>query len=188
MSPAGVVVPIKQFGSAKGRLADALSPDERSALARQMAQTVLAAAEDLPVWVVCNDVVVARWALDRGVNVAWVAVDGLNPSVSRAVEMLSGRYDRVVVAHADLPKAVSLRFLTEAQADEVIIVTDRHHDGSNVVSVPTGSDFRFCYGPASAAAHQGAASAAGLRSTVIEDPALSWDVDQPADLEGLTPS
>ena len=66
--PAGIVavlVPVKAFRDAKGRLSEALSPQERAELSRSMAATVVQAAAPLPVWIVCDDDDVAEWA-DRG--------------------------------------------------------------------------------------------------------------------------
>ena len=53
--PAAVVIPVKAFAAAKVRLASALTPPERAALARSMAEQVVAAAGTLPVTVVCAD-------------------------------------------------------------------------------------------------------------------------------------
>ena len=52
---AAVLVPVKAFAPAKLRLADALDPPARVALATAMATTVLRAAGPLPVTVVCDD-------------------------------------------------------------------------------------------------------------------------------------
>ena len=56
-----VVVPVKAFSQAKMRLAAVLRPEERAALARKMAEHVLAAAVPLPVVVVCDDEEVGDW-------------------------------------------------------------------------------------------------------------------------------
>ncbi|MFP5327978.1 MAG: 2-phospho-L-lactate guanylyltransferase, partial [Acidimicrobiia bacterium] len=49
-----VLVPVKGFRDAKVRLAPALPADRRAALARQMGEQVIAAAQGLPVAVVCD--------------------------------------------------------------------------------------------------------------------------------------
>lgn len=181
-----MIVPIKGFVLAKGRLASALDPGQRADLARRMAATTLAAAGPLPVWVVCNDGGVTRWALERGAGVVWAAVDGLDASVERAVELIGHRYRRLIVAHADLPRARDLSWLADAADDEVVVVTDRVEDGSNVVSLPTGHGFRFAYGPGSGPRHLERAREAGLRGRMVQDDDLSWDVDHPDDLAALT--
>ena len=69
VGPVAVLVPVKSFSAAKVRLAPALDAGERAALARSMAEHILAAARPLPVAVVCDDAEVAAWAAERG---AWV--------------------------------------------------------------------------------------------------------------------
>ena len=55
-------------------------------------------------------------------------------------------------------------------------------DGSNVIVVPTGLGFTFDYGHGSFDRHLAAARGTGLPVRVVQDPALGWDVDVPADL------
>ncbi|MGD0811714.1 MAG: hypothetical protein ABSA91_18700, partial [Acidimicrobiales bacterium] len=57
-----VVIPVKAFSNAKMRLASVLRPEERAALAREMAAHVISASRPLPVIVVCDDLEVAAWA------------------------------------------------------------------------------------------------------------------------------
>ena len=181
-----VLVPIKVFSSAKARLAEAVDPAARARLARRMAAGVVRAAHPLPVWVVCDDDEVAAWAEAHGANVAWRPVSGLNAAVTAGVELLAAEgVQRVIVAHADLPRARTLAHLADADPDTVLIVPDRHRDGSNVLVVPTGVGFRFCYGPGSFRAHVDEAARGGLPAVVVDDPDLAWDVDVPDDLEGV---
>ena len=177
-----VLIPVKRFGAAKLRLAPALDADARAALARSMADCVLRAAGALPVTVVCDDAGVAAWAEQHGVAVLWTARLGLNGAVARGVEHLrAAGMARVIVSHADLPYATpgSLGDLPRAG---VVLVPDRHGDGTNVASVPTDRDFPWSYGPGSFARHHAAAVELGMAVTVIRDLDLGWDVDTPADL------
>lgn len=182
-APAVVVVPIKGFGGAKARLGSVLDGAERAALARSLATTVLAAAAPLPVLVVTDDDEVTRFATDRGASVLRQVEPGLNAAVTEAVAHLAAAgTGRAVIAHADLPRATTLSGLTEA-GDGVVIVPDRHDDGTNVLSVPTGAGFTFAYGAASFAAHVAEAERLGLPVAVVRDPDLAWDVDTPDDLD-----
>jgi 2-phospho-L-lactate guanylyltransferase len=176
-----VVVPVKSFTLAKTRLAAHLSEGQRRALAQQMAATVLQAAGDLPVLVACDDDDVASWARSHGAAVAWVPGTDLNGAVAAAVASLD--CDRAIVAHADLPKARDLTAV--GGTDGIVLVPDRRDDGTNVLSVPTGIDFPFAYGPASFARHLSIAESLGLTVTVLRPDDLTWDVDEPADLEGV---
>ncbi len=178
----GVLIPVKRFDAAKLRLAPALDADARAALARNMADCVLRAAGALPVTVVCDDAGVASWAKERGVEVLWTARLGLNGAVTKGVEHLrDAGIGRVIVSHADLPFATpgSLGDLPRAG---VVLVPDRHGDGTNVASVPTDAEFPWSYGPGSFARHRDAAVALGLALMVVRDLDLGWDVDTPADL------
>jgi 2-phospho-L-lactate guanylyltransferase len=177
-----VLVPVKAFGRAKLRLADVLDGPSRAALAREMADRVLTAAAPLPVAVVCDDDDVAAWAESRGARVLWRPGLGLNGAVTDGVATLAGEgVDRVLVTHADLPLATDFEDLLAD--DGIVLVPDRHEDGTNVASIPADCGFRFAYGPGSFGRHRAEAERLGLRLTVRRPPRLTWDVDVPADLE-----
>lgn len=186
-----ILVPVKAFDRAKVRLAPNLSPAERAGLARRMASQVLTAARPLPTWVVCDDRVVAEWAEQSGAGVLWRPGHGLNPAVAAGVsDLAAAGHGRVMVVHADLPLAGSLGWLVEVarrddDASAVVIVPDRHDDGTNVLSVPTRSEFRFQYGPGSFRRHLTEAERLGLAPRIVRDRALGWDVDVPDDLRSL---
>jgi len=177
-----LLVPVKAFAQAKQRLAPALDPANREALARAMAATVLAAAGDLRAVVVCDDEAVRAWAETEGAEAIWTPGLGLNGAVEAGVAHLARRgVERVVVAHADLPLATDITWL--ADGDGVTLVPDRHGDGTNVACVPAASGFAFAYGAGSFTAHRAEATRLGLLVRMVPDAALSWDVDVPADLE-----
>ena len=178
-----VLVPVKAFGRAKLRLAEVLDGPARAALAREMADRVLTAAAPLPIAVVCDDDEVAAWAESRGARVLWRPGHGLNGAVNDAVATVAGEgVDRVLVTHADLPLATGFDELLSVDGDGVLLVPDRHEDGTNVASVPPGSGFTFAYGPGSFAAHCKEAERLGLVLSVERPPRLTWDVDVPGDL------
>lgn len=180
------MVPVKAFHAAKLRLAPALDPAARAALAREMAEAVVAAAAPLPVTVVCDDPAVAAWAADHGVAVEWTPGLGLDGAVQAGVAAVEAAgADLAVVAHADLPLARSLADLVAPMDGPrpVTLVPDRRSDGTNVIVVPAGCGFRFAYGPGSFARHRAEATRLGLPLRVVRDPRLGWDVDVPGDLD-----
>lgn len=180
-----VVVPVKSFARAKARLAPVLDEQARADLARRMAEQVLRAAGSLPVLVACDDDDVAAWARSHGADVAWTPGTDLNGSVTAAVAALAASgFDRVVVAHADLPKARDLAIVVGVGG--VVAVPDRRYDGTNVLAVPSGAGFVFAYGPGSFDRHRAEAARLGLEFIIVEAPDLRWDVDDPSDLEGLS--
>jgi 2-phospho-L-lactate guanylyltransferase len=181
---AAVVVPVKAFARAKARLAPALDEAARADLARRMADRVLDAAGSLPVLVACDDDEVAAWARDRGAEVVWTRDVDLNGAVTAAVDVLAARgVTRATVAHADLPHARDLSLVVGVRG--VVAVPDRRDDGTNVLTVPTSIGFPFSYGPGSFARHRATAEAMGVPFTVVRPPDLTWDVDDPADLDGV---
>ena len=173
-----LVVPVKSFARAKARLAPVLDEQERADLARRMAERVLAAAGSLPVTIACDDEDVAEWAREHGATVAWTPGTDLNGAVTQAVAGVDA--GRVVVAHADLPKARDLMIVVGDGG--VVLVPDRRHDGTNVLSLPRDAGFVFQYGPGSFEKHRAEAARLGLEVVVIEPPDLTWDVDEPGDL------
>jgi 2-phospho-L-lactate guanylyltransferase len=181
MTSASVVVPVKAFSAAKVRLAGALEPAERAALARRMAGVVVAAAAPLPVVVVCDDDEVREWAEGAGATVVWCPARGLNGAVADGVAALrASGVETAIVAHADLPLATRLDWVGHFPG--VTLVPDRRRDGSNVVAVPAGAGFGFSYGAGSFARHRAEAARLGLAARIVHDPFLAWDVDLPADL------
>jgi 2-phospho-L-lactate guanylyltransferase len=176
-----VLVPVKAFADAKVRLASALPPADRAVLARSMAERVVAAAGPLPVAVVCDDRAVATWARGLGALVIWEPGQGLNRAVDDGVRHLSRLgVEQVIVAHADLPLATDLAWI--GRFPGVSLVPDRREDGTNVIGLPTGTDFVFSYGPGSFARHAAEARRLRLPWRVVRAPLLAWDVDLPDDL------
>jgi 2-phospho-L-lactate/phosphoenolpyruvate guanylyltransferase len=183
-SGTAVLLPVKAFRESKLRLAVALEASQRVRLARFMAAPVVASAYDLPVWVVCDDDGVAAWAASLSAEVIWSPAKGLNAAVTDGVRVLAEHeVDRVIVAHADLPLATDLRPVADFPG--VTLVPDRREDGTNVISLPTHTGFKFHYGPSSFRRHREEARRRGLPVRVLHDPTLSFDLDTPSDLEHL---
>ena len=176
-----VLVPVKAFRLAKIRLAEVLDDDAREKLARQLAEIVVAAAHDTPVYVVCDDGQVADWALTRGTTVLYAPGLGLSAAVEAGVAHLAAQgFSLAVVAHADLPFVTDLSEF--GSRSKVTLAPDSRRDGTNVAAVPTGVGFHFSYGPGSFQRHRREAERLGLRCTVVENWRLSFDVDLPEDL------
>ena len=178
-----VLVPIKDFRQAKNRLSDRLNASERESLARTMAHRVLTAAAGLSVYVVCDNEEVADWAKAEGAEAIWVEQQGLNPAITEAMGHAQSNFSHVMIVHADLPHAESLDGI--AKPKTVSIVPDRHGQGTNVLSLPTGTSFKFHYGDTSLYHHMNEAIRQRLDLQVLQIPELQWDVDTPDDLDGL---
>ncbi len=146
-----------------------------------MAATVIAAAQSLPVYVVCDDADVAAFAVNHRALVVWRPAKGLNAAVADGLEAVAADgHDRAIVAHGDLPRARDLTWL--ADVDDIVLVTDRHGEGTNVISIPTTHPFDFAYGEGSATLHRAEADRRGIPIEIVHDDDLGWDVDVPEDL------
>lgn len=179
-----VVVPLKSFDSAKARMAAALDPAARRSLAESMAATVLGAirTDGSAAYVVTDDPEVASWATQRGAHVVRPPETGLDQAARSGVAAATAAgHRRIVIAHGDLPLATSFAHLAE-RPEAVVLVADRHGDGTNVIVLDASSDFEFAYGPGSFGRHVAEATRLGSGLAVVDDEALAWDVDVPDDL------
>jgi 2-phospho-L-lactate guanylyltransferase len=185
-----VVLPIKGFSDAKGRLEPVLSAENRASLAAFTAGGVLEAAEGVDTFVVCDNDEVAQWARERGAMVVRQHKAGLNGAVANGVDTAQYKRDWVLVTHSDLPFPEALLSVIDFTivTSTVTIVPDRHEDGTNVLVLPAGSNFTFHYGPGSFAAHQDEAARLGLPVRIVRHKQLGLDIDTPDDLNQLPPS
>lgn len=181
---AAVLIPVKRFTAAKGRLAGVLPDTDRARLAEWMATGVLEAVSSVPTFVACDDEQVRAWAAERGAQVLWGPGLGLNGAVDDGVARIADLgHDHVIVTHADLPRPWSLPSV--ATENTITLVPDARRDGTNVMAFPLASPLRATYGGGSFARHLAQAEAAGghgIRVEVRDDRDLSLDIDTADDL------
>jgi 2-phospho-L-lactate guanylyltransferase len=188
MSGAGVVIPVRAFALGKARLAAQLDETARVELARRLADSVAAAAGELPTVVVSSAPDVHDWARARGLDV----IDDPGSldeaaAAGRAWVEARGRA-RAVIAHADLPLARTLSPLARDGRQPIVAAVPCHRDdGTTVLSVPVDARFGFAYGPGSFRHHAAEARRLGLGFRVLRDAELAFDVDVPDDLDRLDP-
>ncbi len=178
---AAVLIPVKRFTAAKGRLAGILDSAERAELARWLAGRVVDAAKPAPLFVACDDDDVATWADSAGAEVLWSPGLGLNGAVDAGRATIAGKgFDHVVIVHSDIPLAHDLA--TIARPRTVRLVPDARRGGTNVLAQPVAARLPASYGAGSFARHLQLAMDGGHRVEVRIDPLLALDVDTPADL------
>lgn len=177
-----VLIPVKRFRVAKGRLTGVISDAHRRDLARWLANRVVDVVAEMPTFVACDDDAVADWARDRGVDVIWGAGLGLNGAIDDGVDKIATRgFDHVLVSHADLARPAHL--LDVARDGAITLVPDRRHDGTNVMSFPLHRRLRASYGGGSFTRHLRQAMAYDdVAVEVRSDPDLSLDLDTVHDL------
>lgn len=185
---AALLVPVKAFTEAKQRLREALDDNDRIELARWCAERVLRASGSLPVYVVCDDPVVARWAADLGAGVLICSEPGLNVAVEQGLVMLaSAGITTAVVCHGDLPLAVSFDHVLDGHlhsAGLITVVPDHRYDGTNALVLPTSlaGQFTFHYGRGSFRKHVVEALGHCPTVRVLRVDELAHDLDTPDDL------
>jgi len=178
---AAVLIPLRSLRHGKLRLAQAVDEDGRAQLIQSMAAQVVGAAHDLDVFIVHDEADVATWASEHGAQAIRPPVPGLNEAITFGwTQLREAGYDKVVIAHADLPLARDLRQVVTNHP--IAIVSDRHGDGTNVLCVDTSIGFTFAYGPGSFVHHVRIARDLGIEPHIVDAPDLAWDVDHPDDL------
>ncbi|MFP3713292.1 2-phospho-L-lactate guanylyltransferase [Puerhibacterium sp. TATVAM-FAB25] len=208
------VVPLRDGVSGKSRLATALDPGARrrlvAALARHVVATLLAVDDVVRVVVVTADPPFAREVLagpgggpgGGRLEILPQPADrpGLNAALDVAREAVlteSVAAARLLVAHADLPALTPddvVALLAPGgggTAAEVVVATDRHGAGTNLLALPLagpGARFAFRFGVGSRAAHEAEAARHGLRAVVVERPGTAADLDTLDDWDELPPA
>ena len=195
-----VLVPMKCFSRAKGRLAPALPPATRRALARAMADDVVAALYEAGIGerlcVLSDSPEVHEFAAHRGL--AWyddarvAARPGLNAGIAGvAREAGAGGATALLIVHADLP------LLTADAIGQVVrgwralsgtgrVALARSGDGgTNMLLVERPRDFTYRFGTGSHALHMGECARRGRSVASLTLAPAALDIDTPGDLARL---
>jgi len=183
------LVPIKRRSAAKQRLGEQISPELRLALTRAMLESVLDAlrksrgVDRIAFASVERDTIPAEFPVlpDMG--------GGLNAVLEDARQLLLARgADELLVLPADLP------LIAASDIDAVVesgrrggfaIGADDAGLGTNALFLRTSSAFRFQFGADSRSRHLEEAKRLGCMPAEVSSPGLSFDVDEPQDLDRL---
>jgi 2-phospho-L-lactate guanylyltransferase len=186
------VVPIKELGRAKERLAPLLPPERRRALMLAMFEDVLMALAATPglagLAVVTVDPEASRLAAEYGARLIEAgARNGHTGAVAAAATLLAqeGRAGMLTLP-GDIPLVTPAEITSlvaaHRPAPAFTIAPSRDELGSNAIvcSPPNAVPLRF--GEDSFFPHLQAAEERGIRSTVLRLPGIALDVDTPEDL------
>lgn len=189
------VLPIKELGEAKRRLAELLTPEERRTLSRAMCEDVIGAVTAakglVGVLVVTRDAEVAGIAAAAGARVlAEPEARGINAAVRFATATLAEEgVEAVLIIPADLPlltPSAIERVLGAHRADRAVtLVPDREEKGTNAIACTPPGVIEFHYGEPSFAAHKDAARAIGVEPAIMHIPEFALDIDTKEDLVEL---
>jgi 2-phospho-L-lactate guanylyltransferase len=196
------VLPVKRFGAAKQRLEGDLTEGTRRALAEAMVTDVLIAlrrsAEVDEVLVVSGETMAV--ALAAGYDAAAVIDDpddaGHSAAALLGVEAAMERgATRVVLVPGDCPALDPAELddllsstppAAEPGAPDVVVVPDRHGDGTNALVLTPPDAIRPAFGPGSRERHERLAAEAGAAVRAADIPTLGLDVDTADDLAALS--
>ena len=180
MTPDAFVIPLKRFDVAKERLRvhDVSSVTE---LAQRLATGVITSCAPRHTIVLSESDAITAFAEALDCEVLYSDATDLNDAVQRAYGTLQSRFGRLIIVHGDLRYPEGLG--TFEPGDGITIVTDHLGLGTNVLALPTGTDFRFSYGANSAALHEREAERLGVPVTIVTDSPWRFDVDEPRDLD-----
>jgi 2-phospho-L-lactate guanylyltransferase len=175
------IVPVKDLGGAKTRLAPILSDDERTRLVLEMLDRVLAACEEADAIARTLLVTPDRSLAPDGVDVLVDSGRGHAEAIALALaDDRAAAGALVVMADCPLVTADSLDAL--AAAAQPLALAPARDGGVNALALKTLNGFRPRFGVAVDAMLE-AGRAAGLEPVVVDDPALALDVDRPEDYE-----
>jgi coenzyme F420-0:L-glutamate ligase/coenzyme F420-1:gamma-L-glutamate ligase len=188
------VVPAKQFGAAKQRLAHALAPAARADLARAMLEDVLTALAGAGldrVLVVTPDADAAALAERHGATVlAEPESQGHTQAVARGLARARELgATRLLTVPGDLPCLTGdeVRRILAAcgPAPAAVFVPSRSRLGTNAACLAPPDAVPLRFGEPSFTDHLAAARARGLDPVVLELPGAGLDIDRPEDLAEL---
>jgi 2-phospho-L-lactate/phosphoenolpyruvate guanylyltransferase len=186
-----VLVPVKRLDHAKSRLAGALAPADRRALALAMLGDVLAAVgrsrSAASLTVVTGDPEAAAAARLGGATARDDEARPWNAALMEAIAALPAGSATAIVA-GDLPllERGDLDALVDALGATGVVVGRAHDGGTNALALgPAGAIAPHFGEPASAAVHARLAREAGYEPIVLDRPGLAVDLDTEDDLARL---
>lgn len=185
------IIPVGTLEGAKTRLADTLDAEERhdlvTGLLRRTVVAALAVDRLADVVVVSPDREVLRLAAELGARTLRQRSSGLNAGLIEARDdVVAGGAEAILVVPVDLPFVTTgaIDALVDpliANRSTVVLVTDRHATGTNVLGLRPPDVIDFAFGPGSRAAHRDRAAAADAPFVEVDGP-LAIDLDTPEDL------
>jgi 2-phospho-L-lactate guanylyltransferase len=187
-----VIIPVKPLNRAKSRLAEVLSPEQRSRFAEMLFRRILTVVRDVPqvtgTLVISRDTKALAIARELGAKTLQESnPSDLNPALERATEVVRvWGGDAVLVLPADLPFVTKDDIGRIAEmgmfGTKVILATDRDSDGTNAFLVRPAGLISYTYGKGSFERHVLAAKLADAEVKVYASPTIELDIDMPEDL------
>lgn len=191
MTRIAAVIPVGSYVGGKSRLGESLDAEERLDLVDGLLAHTVAAALGITrladVLVVSPDRDVRARASELGARTLRQRSRGLNKGLREGLaDVVAGGADAVLILPIDLPfvSPAELARVIEPLEDHdpvVVLVTDRHGTGTNLLGLRPPDAIDVAFGPGSRLAHRRAAGAAGITYLEVDGP-LVVDLDTPDDL------
>ena len=188
-----VLLPVKDFKTAKQRLAPALTSRQRAELAQAMLSDVLTAIaqarrpERVVVYTGSEDVAEVVRPFDFDI-VQETHVYGHSVAVNKMVQELSRFATHILAIAGDLPllKPEEVDSVFDRTATELSLVSSRDGTGTNAALFVMPARITMEYGDGSLRRHLANAEQARIRPAVLSIPGIEFDVDTPEDLHSYT--
>ena len=194
MSIVAAILPAKQFEGAKQRLAPAFQLGHRRRLVEAMFADALLAVRRVPsidqILVVTSDPIASQIAAGHEA----IVIDDTASSHSEATQLGIARAvamgaTRALLVPGDCPllDPAELEQLIARPVPErsVLIVPDRHGEGTNALLLTPPGVMPPSFGEGSRRRHTDLATTHGAAPEVVNLPSLALDIDTPEDLEEL---
>ena len=186
------ILPVKSLKSAKRRLGEHFSADERLEIARALLVDALNLCNEsgfLEWWVTSDDEEVLDAAVSYGFNTVKDSTGTLNGALeqSASVAMAAGA-ESVTMIPSDVPLAYSgdLRdILDTGSTSEVVVVPSERDSGTNGLYLRPPNILRPHFGAASLKGHLQLAERLGFRCSILVLPRLALDIDTIEDVDAF---
>jgi 2-phospho-L-lactate/phosphoenolpyruvate guanylyltransferase len=193
------ILPVKRFPLAKQRLGESVAESLRANLARAMVGDVLSSLRECPaidttIVVTCEPSVAAAARYIDAVVVEDSAEQGQSAAAALGLaHALDAGFERALCVPGDCPTLDPDELVELLVADtpresvdpEVVIVPDRHGEGTNGLLLSPPNALSPSFGPDSRARHERLATASGVSWRIAQAASLLLDIDTGDDLAAL---
>ncbi|MGH8150036.1 MAG: 2-phospho-L-lactate guanylyltransferase [Steroidobacteraceae bacterium] len=185
------VIPLKDLSQGKARLSGALDAARRTALIEIMLEHVASVLTRTPGITQVYVLTSKNIRLSIEYNYIFDLNLDLDAAVALAADELRARGARgmLLAVHADLPFITTEEtgaLVAACERDALVVAPDAAGTGTNALAFPLSSAVRSRYGPGSFDAHAEVARATHLPLKIVRRPGLAEDIDEPAQLAGLS--
>ena len=187
------IVPIKPLNRSKSRLSPVLNIEQREILSREMLDRTLGILKQVEtisdILVVSRDTAALKNIRQYGVQTLQESgAPELNDSLTRATQVVgSWNASAVLIVASDIPllevSDIENMIGLAEHAPAVVIATDRHQNGTNVMLVSPPGLISYRYGEGSFHRHMEESRARGVEPLLFESPTVALDVDIPEDFD-----